>query len=128
MSVIPMEQTRTTASTPARPVEVLAHPAREELELGAVLAALADPIRRSVVARLAQEPDGFEQHCSAFGLPVTKQTRTYHFRVLRAAGLIWMHDHGNGVLTSLRRADLDARFPGLLELVVAAAAERPTKG
>lgn len=102
----------------------LPQPSRSELDLGRVLAALADPVRRKVVAVLASAPEGFEDHCSAFDLPVSKQTRTYHFRVLREAGLISMVDRGNRVLTSLRRDDIETRFPGLLELIVADAQER----
>lgn len=58
------------------------HPALEEMEIGAIFAALADPIRRKVVLALAARPDTI-RHCSSFDLPVTKATRTHHFRVLR---------------------------------------------
>lgn len=98
--------------------EPLAHPDVGDLELGEVLAALADPLRRFVVVDLALHPAGFEQNCTAFGLPVTKATRTHHFRTLRQAGLIRMRDHGNQVMTSLRREDLDHRFPGLLTAII----------
>lgn len=100
--------------------ENLPHPTVEDLELGRVLAALADPLRRHVVATLALAPEGHEQSCTTFGLPVTAATRTHHFRVLRESGLIWMRDRGNAVLTSLRRTDIDERFPSLLHVVSAA--------
>jgi DNA-binding transcriptional ArsR family regulator len=99
--------------------EDLPHPDVSEIDLGAVLAALADPLRRAVVVELAAQEDGFEQNCTAFGLPVTKATRTHHFRVLREAGVIRMRDRGNAALTSLRRDDLQRRFPGLLQAVLA---------
>ncbi|MDI6105460.1 helix-turn-helix transcriptional regulator [Actinoplanes sp. NEAU-A12] len=95
------------------------HPDFDELELGAVLTALADPIRRQVVAVLAGEPDGTERPCSSFGLPLTKSTLTYHFRLLRESGLVRQVNRGNSRMAQLRRADLEARFPGLLALVVA---------
>lgn len=91
----------------------------EELELGAVLAALADPLRRRVITQLALDPDDGDRSCSSFDLPVTKATRTHHFRVLRQAGLVRQIDYGNRSTVALRRADLDARFPGLLDLLVA---------
>lgn len=97
-------------------LEELPHPELSELDLGKVMAALADPIRRYVVVTLGLQELGSEQSCTAFGLPVTKATRTHHFRVLREAGLIRMRDRGNLALTSLR-PDVDLRFPGLLELV-----------
>jgi DNA-binding transcriptional ArsR family regulator len=86
-----------------------------ELDLSAVLQALSDPVRRSIVARLAREG---EVPCGGFDLPVTKSTRTYHFRVLREAGLIDQREEGNRKLNTLRRDDVDARFPGLLEAVL----------
>lgn len=97
----------------------LPQPARDEIELSALLAALGDPMRRAVVVMLAWAGPGTRRDCSSFGLPVSKQTRTHHFRVLRASGLISLEDLGNRRLTSLRRADIDARWPGLLDAVVA---------
>ncbi|MEV1005765.1 helix-turn-helix domain-containing protein [Streptomyces sp. NPDC049881] len=93
------------------------HPAVDEMALGAVLAALADPLRRRVVRELAAEPEGTARTCSSFALPVSKGTVTHHFRVLREAGLVRQVDRGNSRMATLRRADLEARFPGLLTLV-----------
>ncbi|MFB7875298.1 MULTISPECIES: ArsR/SmtB family transcription factor [unclassified Nocardia] len=94
-----------------------------DLELGAVLAALADPLRRRVITLLALDPADGDRSCSSFDLPVTKATRTHHFRVLREAGLVRQVNHGNRSTVVLRRAALDARFPGLLGLLVAEAGE-----
>ncbi|WP_347567333.1 helix-turn-helix domain-containing protein [Nocardia sp. AG03] len=94
-----------------------------ELDLGAVLTALADPLRRRVITLLALDPADGDRSCSSFDLPVTKATRTHHFRVLREAGLVRQVNHGNRSTVVLRRAELDARFPGLLGLLVAEAAE-----
>lgn len=82
-----------------------------------MLAALSDPLRYQVVSALLAEPPETARHCSSFGLPVSKSTRTHHFRVLREAGLIRQVDRGNSRMATLRRAELDARFPGLLDLV-----------
>ncbi|QCI62949.1 ArsR/SmtB family transcription factor [Phreatobacter stygius] len=95
------------------------HPSAEEMQLGTIFSALADPLRRGIVRLLAAEPPGSERACGSFGLPVTKATRTHHFRVLREAGLIFQTDLGNRKTTRLRRAELDARFPGLIDLLVA---------
>lgn len=91
-------------------------PPIEEVELDAVLQALADPHRRRVVLELAREPDQIRS-CSSFELPVAKSTRTHHWRTLREAGLIDQRDAGNGNFLRLRRADLERRFPGLLEMI-----------
>jgi DNA-binding transcriptional ArsR family regulator len=96
----------------------LHHPTVEELELAGVLHALSDPQRLSIVGTLAAA--GEPRRCGGFGLSVTKSTLTHHFRVLREAGVIAQQEDGTAKLNSLRRDDLDARFPGLLDAVLAA--------
>lgn len=96
----------------------LPHPATGDIDLSAVLAALADPMRRRVVLELAQDPDT-ERLCASFDLPVAKSTRTHHWRVLREAGLVWQRDAGNRLMMQLRHDDLEQRFPGLLDALAA---------
>jgi DNA-binding transcriptional ArsR family regulator len=95
----------------------LVHPERGEIDLSTVLHALSDPMRLRIVAGLA---DGTERTCKSFDLPVVKSTCTHHFKVLREAGLIRQRLEGTTRLNSLRREDLDERFPGLLDSVLAA--------
>ena len=95
------------------------HPARDDLDLASVLHALSDPVRLEIVAGLA---DGAERACGSFDVGVTKSTCTHHFRVLREAGLIRQRQQGTMRLNSLRRDDLEARFPGLLGTILKAAA------
>ena len=94
------------------------HPLSGELDLAAVLHALSDPIRLRMVSALAGA-DG-ELTCSSFDVPVTKSTCSHHFKVLREAGVIRQERDGRQILNTLRRDDLDARFPGLLNAVLAA--------
>jgi DNA-binding transcriptional ArsR family regulator len=107
-----------TAPLQGLPEEPLPHPARHELDLAPVLHALSDPMRLRIVAGLAVQDD---RTCKSFDLPVTKSTCTHHFRVLREAGVIRQRLEGTTKLNSLRRDDLDARFPGLLDSVLRAA-------
>jgi DNA-binding transcriptional ArsR family regulator len=100
------------------PVESLAHPVADEIELAAVLHALSDPMRLRIVAGLA---GGDQRPCGSFDLPVTKSTCTHHFKVLREAGVIRQRLEGTTRLNSLRRDDLEQRFPGLLDSVLRAA-------
>ena len=103
----------------------LSHPAPEEIELAAVLHALSDPMRLRIVAALAVED---KRTCKSFDLPVTKSTCTHHFRVLREAGVIRQRLEGTTRLNSLRREDLDTRFPGLLDSVLRAACAAQAPG
>lgn len=103
---------------PAPATEEIAHPLRADIELGAVLHALSDPVRLKIVAALAADDD--EHTCASFDVPVTKSTCTHHFKVLREAGVIHQRQHGTARLNTLRRGDLEARFPGLLATILRA--------
>lgn len=94
----------------------LHHPDRDEIQLEAVLSALADPVRLRIVRALAEGHD--DMACIAFDLPVSKSTSTHHFRVLREAGVIRQHYEGTSRLSRLREEDLEARMPGLLTAVL----------
>ncbi|MFL5842984.1 MAG: ArsR/SmtB family transcription factor [Thermoleophilaceae bacterium] len=100
--------------------ETLPAPRRDDLRIEPVLAALSDPVRLLIVRTLAGTP-GAQRPCGTFGLPVGKSTASHHFRVLREAGVIHQRDQGRHRLTELRRDDMDARFPGLLDSIVSAA-------
>jgi len=110
------------ATALAMPAEVhvdsLHHPAVEEIELAAVLHALSDAMRLQIVVGLAA---GGQRPCGSFDLPVSKSTCTHHFKVLREAGVIRQRLEGTTRLNSLRRDDLEQRFPGLLDSVLRAA-------
>nr|WP_202497760.1 helix-turn-helix transcriptional regulator [Streptomyces sp. SID5469] len=88
----------------------------------AVLHALSDPMRLQIVRELAA--DGDELSCSHFDLPVTKSTTTHHFRVLRESGVIRQIYRGTAKMSGLRKDDLDALFPGLLDSVLTACAHQ----
>ncbi|WP_113702672.1 ArsR/SmtB family transcription factor [Nonomuraea lactucae] len=97
---------------------LLEHPSAEDIRLESVLHALADPMRLAIVRFLAESDR--EVGCSEIELAVSKSTGTHHFRVLREAGVINQCYRGTAKLNALRRADLDALFPGLLDSIIAA--------
>jgi DNA-binding transcriptional ArsR family regulator len=97
----------------------LLHPERDEIQLPAVLHALSDPQRLQIVRELARDSE--PRPCGSIELGVTKSTMTHHYRVLREAGVIRQERQATTKLTRLRRDDLDARFPGLLEAVLTSA-------
>jgi DNA-binding transcriptional ArsR family regulator len=93
-------------------------PRSEDLSLAAVMAALSDPARLEIVRVLAAEG---ERTCGTFDLGLSKATRSHHFKVLREAGITHTRAEGTHRHVSLRREDLEARFPGLLDAVLGAA-------
>jgi len=104
----------------------LTHPSKEDISLFALLYALSEPLRFTIIEQLA---DGEELTCGNFKLPYSKgkSTMTHHFKVLRDAGLICTRVDGREHYTSLRRQDIEQRFPGLLDALIAAfkSAEKP---
>lgn len=95
----------------------LVHTEPVEVPLQVALDALADPVRRSILRDLAGHED-WTRACGTFDLPVTKATRSHHFAVLRAAGLIEQRDEGARRLNRLRRPEFDQAFPGLLAATI----------
>lgn len=84
-----------------------------------MLAALADPARLAIIRTLAEQGDSpcAELHHAA-GLRISRSTFSHHQRILREAGVIRERIHGAQRILSVRRADLDGCFPGLLGAVL----------
>ncbi len=93
------------------------HPSQDELRLADVLHALSDPVRLEIVRTLALAG---ERSCGALGTRVAKSTLSHHLKVLREAGVTSTRVRGTQRLISLREADLEARFSGLLSSVLQA--------
>ncbi|GHE80666.1 transcriptional regulator [Streptomyces longispororuber] len=97
------------------------HPEPDQIRVDGVLTALGNPLRLSVVRLLDA---GGDHNCTSVlnTLGVTaKSTMTHHWRVLRENGVIFQRPSGRENLLTLRRADLDARYPGLLDAILAGA-------
>ncbi|QPC88366.1 helix-turn-helix domain-containing protein [Mesorhizobium sp. NBSH29] len=101
-----------------------AHPDLEEIDLPAVLAALSDPTRLSIVRHLSEDGEA-EAMCGTFGHYGSKSNLSYHFAKLREAGVTRTRIEGPARFISLRRDDLETRFPGLLGAVIKAASGYP---
>lgn len=100
-----------------RCMDSLPQPAPEEFRLSALLHALADPVRRALVRNLATQGElSCTQSLGLLRLP--KSTLANHYRVMRDAGLVTGRPCGKQVINRLRREELDARFPGLLDAVL----------
>jgi DNA-binding transcriptional ArsR family regulator len=94
----------------------ITHPEAAQLSLPGILHALSDPIRLEIVRALGPER---ELPCGAIDVPVSRSTLTHHLKVLRDAGVTRTRCEGVQRLVSLRRMDVEARFPGLLDCVLA---------
>ncbi|MHA6616117.1 ArsR/SmtB family transcription factor [Pseudonocardia sp. DLS-67] len=94
------------------------HPDVAEIELTQVLAALSDPTRIGLVRVLA---DGEERAWGDLRVPLAKSTLSHHLKVLRDAGVTRTRQEGTRCFVRLRGPDLAERFPGLLDVVLAAA-------
>ena len=92
---------------------------QDELDLASVMHALADPSRLRMVAAL---DGGAELACAVLGekagVGMAKSTTTHHLSVLREAGLVRTRHEGQRKLATLRRAEVDKKFPGLLDAVI----------
>jgi DNA-binding transcriptional ArsR family regulator len=93
----------------------LPQPDAATFDLAAVLHALGDPVRLELVRALAA---GGELTCAPPGMDVPKSTLSNHWRILREAGLTVTVRDGRHRRMSLRRDDLEVRFPGLLAVVL----------
>ncbi len=88
-----------------------------DVPLHAVMQALSDPCRVAIVRELLKAK-GRALACNEVRLEISKATRSHHFEVLRASGIIQTATEGTKCLTSLRRKELEKKFPGLLKLVL----------
>jgi len=96
------------------------HPAIEEVELHQILFALSDPTRLAIARALA---DGEEHSAGDLAGDVPKSTMSHHLKILREAGITATRPEGMRCRVSLRRAELNRRFPGLLPAILKHAEE-----
>lgn len=95
----------------------LEHPEQGAIVLEEVLFALSDPGRLDLVRQLRDGPMKAAS-CTALDPNLPKSTRSHTLKVLREAGVIYNVPEGRNRRLSLRRDDLDVRFPGLLDAVL----------
>lgn len=100
-------------------------PAIEDVQLVDILRAVADPVRLQMIRVLA---DGrpHPKALTEWGCDVQKSTMAHHFKTLREAGVTRTIVSGRSHEIQLRRAELDARFPGLVDALIAGLGEPET--
>ncbi|TDW26934.1 ArsR family transcriptional regulator [Cryobacterium psychrophilum] len=97
----------------------LPEPTSDEIRLDKVFAVLSEPLRLTIVQRLLTSSDEFDHTCGWFGFDRPKSTLTHHFKALREAGVLTQRQYGLERRSRVRLADLNERFPGLVDLVLA---------
>jgi DNA-binding transcriptional ArsR family regulator len=96
--------------------EKIFHPATASLDLATIMRAVGDPVRLEILRLLADDrPRLCGEIASAVGLPTS--TSSYHLRLLREAGVTRSRAAGTQRHITVRRDDLEARFPGLLAVL-----------
>ncbi|MBD3784583.1 MAG: helix-turn-helix transcriptional regulator [Micrococcales bacterium] len=101
-----------------RSPRLMEHPDLEQVELPTVLFALSDASRLALVRELAVEGPRTVEACRETDPDVPKSTFSHHLRTLREAGLIRNEPAGRHRVVTLRRDELEGRFPGLLDAVL----------
>ena len=90
---------------------VFHHPALKEITLDGILHAMSDPVRRNILFKLS----GCEgMNCSEACEALPPSTISFHYRILREAGLIRSEKRGVEVINTSRKPEIEQRFPGLL--------------
>jgi DNA-binding transcriptional ArsR family regulator len=97
--------------------EKIPHPAASALDLATIMRTVGDPVRLEIVRLLGDDrPRVCNELSTALGIPPS--TGSYHLRLLREAGVTRTRAEGTVRLISLRRDDLDERFPGLVDVLL----------
>jgi DNA-binding transcriptional ArsR family regulator len=99
-----------------RPMRQIKHPALDQIELTDLMHALSDPARIEIVRCLARERRPLT--CNEIDLDRPKSSMSHHFKILRGAGLIRTEARGNEHYNTLRTAELEHKFPGLVKTLL----------
>ena len=105
----------------------LPHPDADQITLPNVLAALGDATRLAIIGELSR-CGGLGMTCGQFTDLASKTSITYHVSKLREAGVVNVTPEGTRRRVTLRRDDLDHRFPGFLDSIIASTADLSIEG
>lgn len=98
----------------------LFHPSIDDITVEGILHALSDPVRAAIYADIVAQD--CSHNCSTFltvsDKAIPKSTLSQHFRALREAGLIRGERRGVEMHNTSRCAEIEQRFPGLLQAII----------
>jgi DNA-binding transcriptional ArsR family regulator len=98
----------------------LRHPEMDRVTVADLLHALADPTRLAIVSELSRCESGLNcaETIGRVGVLLPRSTCSQHYQILRESGLIRSERRGVELTSHLRRQELSARFPGLLDAIL----------
>jgi DNA-binding transcriptional ArsR family regulator len=100
----------------------LFHPSIDDVTVEGILHVLSDPMRAAIYAQIVGSE--CSRSCSNFlklsEKAIPKSTLSQHFKALREAGLIRSERRGVEMHNTSRCAEIEKRFPGLMEAIVKA--------
>ena len=100
----------------------LSHPSMENVTVEGILHALSDPVRAAIYTQLVLSE--CSKNCSNFlevsDRVIPKSTLSQHFKILREAGLIRSERKGVEIKNTGRCAEIESRFPGLVQSIMSA--------
>jgi DNA-binding transcriptional ArsR family regulator len=94
------------------------HPSKDDITLTGVLAALSDPVRLRILQSMMEEKSCMSCSKASPCPSIAKSTISHHFRILREAGLVRTVKKGVEHQNTVRLADINERFPGLLKTIL----------
>jgi len=93
-------------------------PSMDSFDLTTILSALADPTRRELLRLTYSHTEPVECAVIARNIDVSPATVSHHWRILREAGLTHTTVQGRARFISVRRDEMEQRFPGLLAAIL----------
>jgi DNA-binding transcriptional ArsR family regulator len=101
------------------PPRATCEPDLAQVDIASLLQALSDPVRLAIVRQL-DAAGGEGLTCGELDIPVGKSTCSHHLKVLLHAGVTAEREAGVRKYVTLRRDELDRRFPGVIGSVLSA--------
>ena len=92
------------------------HPKIEDIELTDIMYALSDPARVEIVRTIAKAKRALT--CTELNANRPKSSMSHHFKILRDCGVLETQIDGKEHLNTLRTAEVEKRFPGILKAIL----------
>ena len=95
------------------------HPPTDAIDLATVLRTCGEPVRLAMIRALAEAGEEMRAGDVQGAVRLPTSTCSYHLKLLREAGVTRTRAVGAERYITLRRDDLDDRFPGLVDILLA---------